>query len=259
MIQHRLRPRVFIASVVSPGLIAPASVLLHHSPTVRPNGLALLSGISATNSAGQEAMFHPPGSGPCTGGRPAGFAAQSSRQSVQSRASKVRPRSSRSSGRINLPMSSHSFRAVSVADKSVFTFPLLTCCPEFPELPVMRCHRVLLHGSPLLTGFNLRPDVIYVTGEFLLPLNLCEHFPSAIPVIPEGGKFSRCKFRFRQSRSHNAARRRKSSDGCQPSAIGNFPMGSSGHPEIQVPPPATAYRSVHWSEHSRARARYVWV
>ncbi len=47
---------------------------------------------------GQEAMFHPPGSGPCTGGRPAGFAAQSSRQSVQSRASKVQPRSSGSSG-----------------------------------------------------------------------------------------------------------------------------------------------------------------
>lgn len=47
---------------------------------------------------GPEAMSHPPGSGPCTGGRPAGFAAQSSRQSVQSRASKVRPRSSGSSG-----------------------------------------------------------------------------------------------------------------------------------------------------------------
>ena len=47
---------------------------------------------------GPEAMFHPPGSGPCTGGRPVGFAAQSSRQSVQSRASKVRPRSSGSSG-----------------------------------------------------------------------------------------------------------------------------------------------------------------
>ncbi|EAA1049525.1 hypothetical protein DQF20_23275 [Escherichia coli] len=32
----------------------------------------------------------------------------------------------------------------------------------------------------------------------------------------------------------------------------------SGRPEIQVPPPATAYRSTRWSEHSRARARYVW-
>ncbi len=47
---------------------------------------------------GPEAMFHLPCNGPCTGGRPAGFAAQSSRQSVQSRASKVRPRSSGSSG-----------------------------------------------------------------------------------------------------------------------------------------------------------------
>ncbi|OUK48338.1 hypothetical protein BZL31_21130 [Escherichia coli] len=54
---------------------------------------------------------------------------------------------------------------------------------------------------PLADWFNLRPDVIYVTGEFLLPLNLCEHFPLRHPVIPEGGKFSRCKFRFRQSRS----------------------------------------------------------
>ncbi len=59
------------APVVSPGLVAPAAVLLHHGSTVRLNGLAPLSEISATNSAGPEAMFHPPGSGPCTGGRPA--------------------------------------------------------------------------------------------------------------------------------------------------------------------------------------------
>ncbi|EFO0424681.1 hypothetical protein D0X03_10280 [Escherichia coli] len=32
----------------------------------------------------------------------------------------------------------------------------------------------------------------------------------------------------------------------------------SGFPGNQVPLPATAYRSIHWSEHSRARARYVW-
>ncbi len=60
---------------------------LPHSPKSAPQ-----------TQPGPEAMFHPPGSGPCTGGRPAGFAAQSSRQSVQSRASKVRPRSSGSSG-----------------------------------------------------------------------------------------------------------------------------------------------------------------
>ncbi len=36
--------------------------------------------------------------------------------------------------RINLPMI-HSFQAVSVADKSVFTFPLLTCCPNFLNCP----------------------------------------------------------------------------------------------------------------------------
>ncbi len=47
---------------------------------------------------GPEATFHPPGSGPCTDGRPAGFAVQSSRQSEQSRASTAQPRSSGSSG-----------------------------------------------------------------------------------------------------------------------------------------------------------------
>ncbi|ECH8886862.1 hypothetical protein DAH34_25950 [Escherichia coli] len=52
---------------------------------------------------------------------------------------------------------------------------------------------------PLADWFNLRPDVIYVTGEFLLPLNLCKHFALITPVIPECGKFSRCKFWFRQS------------------------------------------------------------
>ncbi|EFO2607338.1 hypothetical protein B6P55_23655 [Escherichia coli] len=54
---------------------------------------------------------------------------------------------------------------------------------------------------PLADWFNLRPDVIYVTGEFLLPLNLREHFALIAPVIPECGKFSRCKFRLRQSHS----------------------------------------------------------
>ncbi|EQA0703762.1 hypothetical protein AWD45_02245 [Escherichia coli] len=54
---------------------------------------------------------------------------------------------------------------------------------------------------PLADRFNLRPDVIYVTGEFLLPLNLRENFPLRCPVVPEGGKFSWCKFRLRQSHS----------------------------------------------------------
>ncbi|EKH95902.1 hypothetical protein EC5905_2028, partial [Escherichia coli 5905] len=44
---------------------------------------------------------------------------------------------------------------------------------------------------PFADWFNLRPDVIYVTGEFLLPLNLRKHFPLRCPVVPEGGKFSR--------------------------------------------------------------------
>ncbi|ASS84403.1 hypothetical protein A6V02_29410 [Escherichia coli] len=52
---------------------------------------------------------------------------------------------------------------------------------------------------PFADWFNLRPDVIYVTGEFLLPLNLRKHFPLRCPVVPEGGKFSRCKFCLRQS------------------------------------------------------------
>ncbi|EFN8606476.1 hypothetical protein C5905_05605 [Escherichia coli O83:H28] len=56
-------------------------------------------------------------------------------------------------------------------------------------------------APPLADWFNLCPDVIYVTGEFLLPLNLRENFPLRCPVIPEGGKFSRCKFRLRQSHS----------------------------------------------------------
>ncbi|EGD9998717.1 hypothetical protein DNH85_28310 [Escherichia coli] len=52
---------------------------------------------------------------------------------------------------------------------------------------------------PFADWFNLRPDVIYVTGEFLLPLNLRKHFLLRCPVVPEGGKFSRCKFCLRQS------------------------------------------------------------
>ncbi|PBR38669.1 hypothetical protein COD53_27465 [Escherichia coli] len=54
---------------------------------------------------------------------------------------------------------------------------------------------------PLADWFSLRPDVIYVTGEFLLPLNLRENFTLRCPVVPEGGKFSWCKFRLRQSHS----------------------------------------------------------
>ncbi|EFN9907941.1 hypothetical protein CFK44_04025 [Escherichia coli O157] len=54
-------------------------------------------------------------------------------------------------------------------------------------------------AHPLADWFNLRPDVIYVTGEFLLPLNLREHFSLITPVIPECGKFSRRKFCLRQS------------------------------------------------------------
>ncbi|EFO2305625.1 hypothetical protein DSH47_25995 [Escherichia coli] len=53
----------------------------------------------------------------------------------------------------------------------------------------------------LADWFNLRPDVIYVAGEFLLPLNLREHFSLITPVIPECDKFSRCKFRLQQSNS----------------------------------------------------------
>ncbi|EFO0350879.1 hypothetical protein B6R18_25205 [Escherichia coli] len=52
---------------------------------------------------------------------------------------------------------------------------------------------------PFADWFNLRPDVIYVTGEFLLPLNLRENFPLRCPVVPESGKFSRCKFWLWQS------------------------------------------------------------
>ena len=101
--------------------------------------------------------------------------------------------------------------------------------------------------------------MIYVPGEFLFPLNLREHFALSHPVIPECSKFSRCKFRFRQGRSpQRAARRRKSGDGCQPSVIGNFPMGSlQAIQKFRVQPPATAYRSLHWSEHPRARALCV--
>ncbi|RFQ21350.1 hypothetical protein CRD86_10790 [Escherichia coli] len=54
---------------------------------------------------------------------------------------------------------------------------------------------------PLADWFNLRPDVIYVTGEFLLPLDLRKNFPLRYPVVPEGGKFSRCKFRLRKRHS----------------------------------------------------------
>ncbi len=68
-----------------------------HPPSDRMDWLRFPKSVPQTQP-GPEAMFHPPGSGPCTGGRPVGFAAQSSRQSVQSRASKVRPRSSGSSG-----------------------------------------------------------------------------------------------------------------------------------------------------------------
>ncbi|EFO4711139.1 hypothetical protein A3376_24765 [Escherichia coli] len=72
---------------------------------------------------------------------------------------------------------------------------------------------------PLADWFNLRPDVIYVTGEFLLPLNLRKNFPLRCPVVPEGGKFSRCKFRLRQSHSPQ----------CSPSSKIRRRMPAIGH------------------------------
>ncbi|EIP17744.1 hypothetical protein EC970010_1582, partial [Escherichia coli 97.0010] len=46
---------------------------------------------------------------------------------------------------------------------------------------------------PLADWFYLCPDVLHVTGKFLLPLNLRENLPLRHPVIPECGKLSRCK------------------------------------------------------------------
>ena len=42
----------------------------------------------------------------------------------------------------------------------------------------MRCHLAAAWFT-LADWFNLRPDVIYVTGEFLLPLNLRKPFSAA--------------------------------------------------------------------------------
>ncbi len=136
MVQHRLWPRVFITPVVPPGFIPPATVLLHHGIHRQAKWIcpALRNQRHKLSQIRRPRFTRPAAVHALTADLPDLLFSHRANLSNP----ELRRRSPVLLGpavRIHLPISSHSFQAVSVADKSVFTFPLFTCCPNFLNCP----------------------------------------------------------------------------------------------------------------------------